>query len=769
MNPQQTTEAGAGFKHGRALLFLSLGVAIICLERLCRYGYFPIDKDAFHYYLCWKIFSASAIEDVGRLFWTPFVDCGRPVLADPVTQTCYPGQVLFFLFSSTLAWKIFVSTHFAIQFYSLRKFCLEFTDAKIAATIAALTCLLSGPVLSHHWSPIWYCGLAWFPLALVYSSRLINRSSNPWKNTRMLALCYVLLILGGSLELLLAVFYFIVFAILFRLSTEISKESKKLKLLQTQLKQCLWPMVAGLIAFALSSVQLLPMLELISLSDRASGLKPEELETWTFFPARFVETVAPAFFGSNHGDYWIVSFFTGDFRSFGPFLTSVYLGYGLIFLACLGFFAQGWKRRLFFSVILLFLGAMALGPGYGVFDLAHSMLPGIRAFRYTEKIFTLIPIFLAPLIAIGLKELTQDSKLLYSANLKRILSVFHCLSIFGVVSLFLVQGFLVDSYVSQYQSIGMSETKANEIVQQMQYSLLRGYLPLFVLTCVTQISALANWPQFKKIRALLILLVVFIDLGYSSSYAVSHAPIVALFEPPPFWGFNPKALRKRRRIVSERPFFKIRVVPQHGQIFGFDSLDAYGSARLKNRQRFDDSFDLTTEVLRQQQACADFALAPKGERKNLIEFKARKPLPRISWLEAVAKMDPNDEKALAQFLKREPNGALLDAQVKAKHFSKSSRNTIETLSETATMIDLEVTCEEARWLIIRDTFYPGWTATIDNKPALIVPANHCFRAVFVPQGEHSVHFHFQPGFLKMSVALTVIGFVGLLILGRRAN
>jgi hypothetical protein len=47
-------------------------------------------------------------------------------------------------------------------------------------------------------------------------------------------------------------------------------------------------------------------------------------------------------------------------------------------------------------------------------------------------------------------------------------------------------------------------------------------------------------------------------------------------------------------------------------------------------------------------------------------------------------------------------------------------------------------------LVVADTDYPGWEATIDGRPTPILRANVAFRAVEIPAGEHVVEFRFRP-------------------------
>jgi hypothetical protein len=82
------------------------------------------------------------------------------------------------------------------------------------------------------------------------------------------------------------------------------------------------------------------------------------------------------------------------------------------------------------------------------------------------------------------------------------------------------------------------------------------------------------------------------------------------------------------------------------------------------------------------------------------------------------------------------------------------RGRADFLADEPARVLLRVRAVEAGPLVLSDTHYPGWGATVDGAPATIHRANHAFRMVCVPAGEHLVEFTFrQPGF-HVGLALT---------------
>ena len=68
----------------------------------------------------------------------------------------------------------------------------------------------------------------------------------------------------------------------------------------------------------------------------------------------------------------------------------------------------------------------------------------------------------------------------------------------------------------------------------------------------------------------------------------------------------------------------------------------------------------------------------------------------------------------------------------------------EVTSYDLNRITVKTFAAAQKYLILTDTFYPGWEAYIDGQKAEIYPAFAVFRGLIMPAGEHSIEFIYQP-------------------------
>jgi hypothetical protein len=107
----------------------------------------------------------------------------------------------------------------------------------------------------------------------------------------------------------------------------------------------------------------------------------------------------------------------------------------------------------------------------------------------------------------------------------------------------------------------------------------------------------------------------------------------------------------------------------------------------------------------------------------------------------------------------------LDQQMKTRIAREAGQARI--LSYAPEIVVVEVDTDRDGYLILTDTFYPGWNATVDGKAVPIIRVEPCFRAVRVEAGQHRVEFSYQPLSLRFGMVLSGISLlIALLVLVR---
>jgi hypothetical protein len=80
---------------------------------------------------------------------------------------------------------------------------------------------------------------------------------------------------------------------------------------------------------------------------------------------------------------------------------------------------------------------------------------------------------------------------------------------------------------------------------------------------------------------------------------------------------------------------------------------------------------------------------------------------------------------------------------------------------------IEVETPSRGYLVLTDTWFPGWRARVDGAETRIWRADHAFRAVILPPGPHEVEFWYAPRSLWIGLALSAPAAGAILLLAWR--
>jgi hypothetical protein len=112
-----------------------------------------------------------------------------------------------------------------------------------------------------------------------------------------------------------------------------------------------------------------------------------------------------------------------------------------------------------------------------------------------------------------------------------------------------------------------------------------------------------------------------------------------------------------------------------------------------------------------------------------------------------ASFDPRQEVLLTQPVEFQP--------------SDQFRGQVEQVEYRPNHVTIKTRQEGNGFLVLNDTYFPGWTVTVDGQPGTILKANHYYRAVKLGPGEHTLEFDYFPqgfkeGLITSSIFLLIL-------------
>ncbi len=117
----------------------------------------------------------------------------------------------------------------------------------------------------------------------------------------------------------------------------------------------------------------------------------------------------------------------------------------------------------------------------------------------------------------------------------------------------------------------------------------------------------------------------------------------------------------------------------------------------------------------------------------------------------------------------EHHGTTMDGALRALrdrrsvcHEGDRDRATIERYSGESVTIRVRAAC--AGLLVLSDTYYPGWRATVNGRNEKIYPTNGAFRGVLVPQGTSRVVFSYEPRAFPIGIVIAIAGLAGFALI-----
>ncbi len=785
-------------------------------------------------------------------------------MANPAAAVCYPGQLLFLL-PLPLLWaqKLYVVGHVLLAAATAFLLARAFRASTTAAGVCALAYAFSGNVLMQHTNAPFLVGAAWLPLAVLCAERMprlaigtptrpcgdgsmarpIDSTSRPqaanpdlpssargpcgkkagrtpavWWSLG-LAVVLAMMALGGDPQMAYNVGLMAGLYVAMTLAAHSRRRRSETGKGYWSLRHLPWAACrrsvclfgsAGLVAFVLAAVQVLPSWQFAARSNRlrpswgerlTARLEPrshhEHVYHFSVGPWRLAEFLWPNVSGRQYpvhrrwldvipaeGRIWTPTLYMGilplvfglsamRFRR-GPLRLRWLSWLALLStMAGFGYYGLGWLM----AEVQLDTGLVG-GPFGGPYWLMNLLLPGYARFRYPAKLLVVTALAISILAARGWDRAFAG----HCRPAYRLLFWLGVASFVGLLGAFAVRplwsGWMgavpADSLFGPLDAAGAWRDLASGFAQTL--------LLCVTFRCLLQTRGKAMQGRGGRLVMAVVphaaLLLVAADLGWSNAWLVVTAP-EEVAESPSRFGQRISGASAERRHSGEPVSPRVWRYP----IWLPAAWRASGSAdRLTESMRFDRDtvwpnyhLDLDIGVVEVQgtMMLRDYAGFLAARRTAAAEGRVT-----VFDLASYAVLPPSKKMPRPwQEVDRVPgavlwrNGRPLPRAWIAEPDSPGRPRNLEAESCRVVHFDpqrvtVEASLLEPGLVVLAEQFYPGWRLEVSSggEGARDVPierANDIMRAAALPAGVHRLTFLFRPRIVSLGAAISGAGWLAL--------
>jgi len=738
--------------------FLLILITILYFYRPIFLGEVFYFRDLHSHFLPKRKLVAEYISRLDLPLWDPYLQGGKPLLANPNNMVLYPSNLLYLWIPAHRALTIEIILHLLMGTLGAYAFCRLLSFRQTSSFIAAVIYGFCGYTLSNVALLNWLVASAYLPVLFCFWHLYLTQNKKKWWLLSIAAAS--LQLLAGAPELtLITLMTLIGWSIWYPYQQSIRRRIASFGSL------CLF-------TFGICAIQILPAVEFSRSSIRSIGFGFDSSTVWSLHPYRILEFIFPGILGRY--DSIAPAYFWGEkLEGRLPFFLSVYVSLSALVLAFAGGFLRSEQtvipRRLRVFLLATVLVSIILSTG--------RYLPGIAylfeyfalrvPFRFPEK-FLGASIFPISILA------ASGIEVFFCATRKRKTSF----------ALWAISGSLLSLLFLILFSHGFVETLCKSIFEhpatpEMQRALLNSAIHSFFIWfafCVLYQSKL-NWRRYAFAAVLLLdLLIAGIPLKiFGSSELYTKTPAIAgivqkeirdgkLFRASDAPGYVLHApsddifrnMQWQQEILSSYLAANFRI-----PVIFHDDLDASALIELNYLRLVIGSLSWEKKLPLLSAAGVTAVLTPE-----IISTKGLHPAAKIENASTVPLYLYTNENALAPI-------AFAGAWREAKHAAAALKMMTspeydpgkEVIVETMTghspghcsglkilenhqtmrsrVYNVEAACDG--YLIFGEPNYPGWQLYVDGEKKQLVNANAIFSAVFVEKGRRSIKKTYMPG------------------------
>ncbi len=696
-------------------------------------------------FIPWREYAFELLRAGQLPLWNPFNGAGAPLLANYQSALLYPPNWLGLVLP--LAWSMSLTAvaHLALAGWGMWRLTGRLGAPVLGRALAALSFGLTGYLVARLGTYPMIAAAAWLPW-LVWAAHgwLVSGGR---RYAALLALFAALQLLAGHAQ---TAWYSLLLVALYSLWLVTFGPARG------QVRRLLLAGAAVVLAAGVAALQLVPTAELLLSSQRSGGVDYDFAMNYRFGWARALNFLSPVVFGTPADGSYVESGFYFEYAVYGGLIPLVSA------IVALGAWWTSRRKQArhpalttvpFWGLLALAGFVLALGPTTPVFPFLYDHVPTFDLFQAPAR-WSLWTVFsLSLLAALGVTAWGRTYKLRrWTRRLMAACVAVLLLTVVAALALPLSGGVFVLLRAMRVAAI---------------LGLAAGWLTL-------------RQPEPGSRRALRwatpVLLAVAADLVWANWGQNPTVP-AAFFERDPV---RASVLRadwpaEAEAEVKFDDFFRVDDYRIAAERWADVRASGLPNLNLLDRRSLLDNFDPLVPG-----AFAAFTrlldATPPSERAGLYvaagvgavytDAGASEPtafpaarawvVPSVCWHADDASLTRAllEPARLATQVQILGDGPCPDAPASAPPASV-------LIGDEGSRIELAVRAPYDGWLVLADTDYPGWTATVDGAPVPIFRANGPFRALQLPPGEHVVTFVYAPPWLAPAALLSLISLMAL--------
>lgn len=716
-SPSNIQSLSPRFQNTLAILFLLILSVIFHLRLFTPFSLYTSQDfgrgDLTHFNYPIKTFYADSIKNFELPLWTDLIAQGYPLFSEGQIGTFYlPNLILFFLLPAPWAFNLSYVVIYFLASSGVFFYCRYLKLKTIPSIFSAIAYAFSMVFVSHtiHFNVIQTASL--IPWILFSTEKFLDRPSRIY--AAVLSFLISQQIFAGFIQ--------ISFYTLVTLTALIVYRKYQDKLPWKKVLIVFIVLISGLI---LSGIQLLPTMELMPLAFDPSLGNPSEYVTWIKFKIHHLwYYLNPFIYADPSTARYALNRHEGLFWE-----NNAYLGIPPLIFALFALkFVKKTNKLLFFLGVIIFWLLFSLGWLFFLYS-----MPIFSGFRVPQRSLFIINLFIAILAGFGLEKIMEFS----ARTFKRLRIPVNYAASAVVLVLYANLYFLLTPYNGVLEAgIWLKEP---ETVKFLREKLDGGR--------IYSVGWEEDWKRVYYNES----------AGWRSEKAESLLATRAPLNPNANMVYSiPSADGYAGRLTKRFNFLKDEI--SEGVIEEKDDIKlSTASGKLLSMQGV--KYVVATKPVTSYQFKKIYDYTEEKSKSHFWIYENLEYLGRIYPVTGYYLV--LSDGAFANTLHSEEfnpkNTALVESVFPQATFS--AQVNISELESKSNNLKFKTNSSEAAFIVIADSFYPGWKADIDGNITDIFPVNINSKGIIVPPGEHKIALSYEPDSLKKGGLISLGGLI----------